>query len=422
MDEKTYFADEFKRRFRVAAQNCLLTKKRCKLTVDHIAGPRACVLFITATRQTGEILRSLRKDEFALLRGLVPFDLPERETIDVYMSGASIRVEVGWPPYLTTWKISLADINDKPYGNGQWVVGVDEYGKTTICQLDDKTPHFLIAGQTGSGKSVAVQNMIVQLSRDPANEIILIDGKWGESLGSLDQLSIAPCATNLDECKAALTYVAERMEGRYTGDEWFSDDDSYNRLIVFFDEFQEFTDDKLIAELMRKIASMGRGCHVHLVASTQHPLCDVLGDSQTRRNLPGRIALQVEDRIASKVIIGDTSPRADLLTGYGDCYVVAGNIKRRIQGAFVDERDWTDRDSVIRKVDQWSSIPILDTSSRSRQYSAEEIAFALETRRSGYGRNRFRAMFENPPGGDRSRKLLSLADDVLTLIDIGVTI
>lgn len=420
MDERQYFIDEFERRLRVAARSSLLSKKPCTVTVSHIAGPRACVMFVSARRRTGEILRALRKDEFALLRGLVPFDLPERETIDAYMAGATVRIEIGWPTYLSQWRIFLSAVNDKPYGNGQWVVGLDENGLTTVCQLNDKTPHFLIAGQTGSGKSVAVQNMIVQLARDPANEIVLIDGKWGESLGALDKLSIAPCAVNLDDAKAALSYVYRRMEARYSNDEHWIVNNMKHRLIIVFDEFQEYTSDKDCAQLMRKVASLGRAVSVHLVASTQHPLCDVLGDSQTRRNLPGRIALQVEDRTASKVIIGDTSPRADLLTGDGDCYVVAGGIKRRVQGTYVDERDWENQECKFKKIKQWNNVNTITVKSKSnfRQYTAQEIANAIETRLSGEGRGKFRERFDTPPGGDRSRKLLQLADGVLKIIDI----
>ncbi len=423
MDERSYFINEFKRRLRVAARNGLLSKKSCAATVDHIAGPRACVILLSAHRHTGEILRVLRKDEFALLRGLVPFDMPERETIDAYMIGASVRIEIGWPAYLAQHRIYLSAVNDKPHGNGRWLAGIDERGLTTVCQLNDKTPHFLIAGQTGSGKSVAVQNMIVQLARDTKNELILIDGKWGESLGGLDRLAIAPCAVNLDDAKAALSYAYHRMEARYEGGElWVFGLDPVvtHRLIIIFDEFQEYTSDKDCASLMRKIASLGRAVNVHLVASTQHPLCDVLGDSQTRRNLPGRIALQVEDRVASKVIIGNTSPRADLLTGDGDCYIVAGTIKRRVQGAYVDERDWQAIPAKTRKIDQWSNIDTITVKSKSnfRQFTAQEVANAIDTRMNGEGRGKFRSRFETPPGGDRSRKLLTLADDVLKIIDI----
>ncbi len=420
MDERSYFVNEFKRRLRVAAHNGLLSKKSCVVIVDHIAGPRACVILLSAHRHTGEILRVLRKDEFALLRGLVPFDMPERETIDAYMVGASVRIEIGWPSYLSQWRIPLSTVNDRPYDNGCWLAGIDERGKSTTCLLNDKTPHFLIAGQTGSGKSIAVQNLVVQLSQDPANELILIDGKWGESLAPLEKLSIAPCAVNLDDAKAALSYAYRRLEARHTGEELPNDDGTHNRIVIVFDEFQEYTDDKDCAQLMRKIASQGRAKCVHLIAATQHPLCDVLGDSQTRRNLPGRIALQVEDRVASKVIIGNTSPRADLLTGDGDCYIVAGDIKRRVQGTYVDERDWQALPAKTRKIDQWSNIDTITVKSKSnfRQFTAQEIANAIDTRMNGEGRGKFRERFKTPPGGDRSRKLLTLADDVLKIIDI----
>lgn len=413
-DERRYYITEFRRRIIVAAANSLLSKRPCDASVGGVAGARACVLFIDTRIHNGEVMRALKRDEFALLRSLVPFELPERESMDVYMQSQHVRVEIAWPSFLSILKIKLSDICDKPHGEGMWVAGMDESGKTTICQLNDQTPHFLIAGQTGSGKSVAIQNAVYQLGRDPLNEIVLIDGKWGESLKALELFSIAPCAVNLDDTKAALSYVIERMEARYSREE-----QADGRLVVIFDEFQEFTEDKLVAELMRKIASLGRGVKVHLIASTQHPLCDVLGDPQTRRNLPGRIALQVEDRTASKVVIGNTSPRADLLTGIGDSYVIAGGFRRRIQGSYVDTRDWKDCAPREKKIDRWDSMAIVLDTSRSnfRQYTAEEVANALKTRTVGGGRPMFREMFDRPPGGDRSRKLLVLADNVLSMIN-----
>ncbi len=409
--QRSLYAGEFVRRIRIAAQTGLLTKTPCIARVQIILGPRACVLLVYSPRYAGEILRKLRQNDFSLLRGLVPFPFPERESIDVFMSGQNLRIEIGWPASLSRLLVRLSDINDAPHTGGRWTVGIDETGKTVVVSLDDQTPHFLIAGQTGSGKSVAVQCAVTQLSQDDENELILIDGKWGDSLAHLSHLSRYPIATSLDSARRALSYAVNRMEARYNDEE-----SRETRLVIVFDEFQEFTDDKTISTLMRKIASQGRSAKVHLIASTQHPLCDVLGDSQTRRNLAGRIALQVEDNIASKVIIGDTSPRADKLTGRGDAYAIAGDLRRRVQCAFVDENDFALLPAKNKRFVVWDSVQSLDTSSNSRQYSAVEIANALASSLHGEGRPAFKSRFEHPPGSNRARALMSLATNALDML------
>jgi len=331
------YLSELTRRIVQAGKLGLLSKQSFVPSVQVVSGPRAAVALVSAGSLTGEVLKALSKDNAALLRQLLPFDFDDK-TLSVSLSKWYVRLEAGWPLDLQERVVKLTSVCQKPLGNGHWVVGLNEYGATVVGALDDSTPHWLVGGTSGSGKSVALHNLIYQLVRADDCILVLIDGKEGESLKRLEALPcvLGQCATNVDAARGALSYVLSKMQERYelVSRESVSESTA-KRLVVVFDEFQEFASDKFVAEAIRKIASLGRAASVHLVLATQHPVNSVMGDPQTKRNLRGRLALQVTDFAASQVVVGSEHPRADKLTGAGDCYCQG----ERVQGTLVTGTD-----------------------------------------------------------------------------------
>ena len=118
-----------------------------------VAGPRAGALEINAGLDAGRLLRVLSGDEGAMLRQFVPWSFSGEPS--TYMAGRFVRVEAGWPDHLAERAIKVSDLNARPHGSGRWLAGKNELGRAVTLGLSDHAPHWLIAGTTGSGKSVA---------------------------------------------------------------------------------------------------------------------------------------------------------------------------------------------------------------------------------------------------------------------------
>lgn len=322
-----------------AAKSGALTKKPCNISrIETIKGPRAGALEMFAGLDSGPLMRALEKNDCATLRQFVPWQFPG--TPQVFMAGRCVRVEAGWPLSMADSKIRLSSIPQrlKPDRGESWVAGINETGAIIVLSLSDFTPHFLVAGTTGSGKSVALRSAVLQLSQDPANQIVLVDGKMGESLRAVERLPgvVGPCAVDGGQIRGALGWVAAEMRRRYHSGK------RDTRVVLVIDEFQELVADKAIVELIRKVVAQGRAASVHALLATQHPTVNAFGDNTTRRNLVGKIALLVMDADASRVAVGGALPRADRLLGKGDSYTCAPGSAHRTQLVYVDGDDFND--------------------------------------------------------------------------------
>lgn len=398
-----------------------------------IAGPRAGVVrFRCNDLDGGRLYRALSKNERASLAEQCPFD-PARNIVSCEMAGRWVQVEAGWPSGLAVTKIPLAALPDKPSGQGRWIVGQSETGATVVAGFDNNTAMFLLAGATGSGKSVALQSAILQLSADPDNHIVLADGKRGESLKALERLPgvVGPTATDLGTIRGALCWTVKEMLRRYeTGDR-------RGRVVLVYDEFQTGTDDKAIVKMLHTITSQGRAALVFGAMATQHPDLACFGDPKTRRNLTGKIALRVEDPDASRVAIGAANPRADFLLGAGDCYVLGPGKRHRVQGAYVDQNDI---DRVMERangraghwdVTDWESfydpsvvsqeVAGSNTGGVAFEVSGAEFAVSLVAASESAGRPTLKRMLEDAglgkPGSTRAQKLLELGRDAFVWLD-----
>ena len=380
--------------------------------IGTIAGPRAGAIEIDAGLGAGRLLRALVADDGAIMRQFVPWAFVGDPI--AYMSGRCVRLEAGWPDHLAERSIRVSDLNTRPYGSGRWLCGKNEHGRTVTLGLTDNAPHFLIAGTTGSGKSVALRSMIVQLSH-AGDRLVLIDLKHGEGLRDLDRLpgAIGPLAITIDEARSALGWAVTEMDRRYE-----QHDTIAARLVIVIDEVQELADDSICVEAIRKLTAQGRAAQVSVILATQHPTIAALGDNPTiKRNITGRIALRVADAKASEVAIGQSTPRADHLLGAGDCYAIVPGAIQRCQVAYIPKRD-IERALIAQPVlaewpiyqaDQLNGAP-------TGAYSGTEIAVSLITATRGGGRptliKDLIAANLSKPGSDRAARLLALGRDL----------
>lgn len=242
-----------------------------------------------------------------------------------------------------------------------------------------KLPHLLIAGTTGSGKSVMVHAIMCSLLRFAPDDVrfILIDLKGVElfSYTSLPHLLTTPI-DNAREAKLALEWAVAEMEARYDqmAKAGSRDIEQYNRLrdyvddivpatltprwpyiVVVVDEMADMLmQDRSIEPLLVRIAQKARAIGIHLVLATQRPSVDVI-TGLLKANVPARAAFTVASGIDSRVILDQVG--AEVLTGAGDMLFTAPGMyaPKRLQGVFVDEDeieaavarwDITERDDV----------------------------------------------------------------------------
>lgn len=386
-------------------------------SIETIRGPRAGALEIHAGLDTGRLLAILSRGDFALHRQFVPWHFDGEPS--VYLTSRYVRLEAAWPDSLSEKNITLASIGQHPNGGGRWIAGKNEIGATVTLGVSSTIPHYLFGGWTGSGKTWALRSALAQLSRDKDNRLILVDGKFGDGLGCLGHLPglVGPVAIDTESARGALSWAVLEMRRRY------EHRDKSGRLIVCIDEIQEFTGksgDALVTELVRKLATQGRGAGVYLFIGTQHPVGDVFSDSTIRRNLPGRVALRTENAKASEVVIGGATPRADRLLGAGDSYIVTPNATRRAQLAYIPKADLEKMNTSQTTMEAWpepdpEAAGTLTEDSARWEYSGPELAVSLVNAHEGKGRPALVKALESiglgRPGVERAIRLLGLGRD-----------
>ncbi len=231
-------------------------------------------------------------------------------------------------------------------------MGKDIYGNPIVEDLT-KMPHLLVAGTTGSGKSVAVNSMIMSiLYRAKPNEVkmLMIDPKLLE-LSIYEDIPhlIAPVITNPKEAAEALKKIVLEMERRYrliaergarnidTFNVSVPDDEKLPYIVVIIDELADlmFTAAKNVEDSIVRLAQMARASGIHLILATQRPSVDVI-TGIIKANFPTRIAFQVSSKVDSRTII-DTHG-AEKLLGRGDMLLLnPGTRLMRVHGTYVSE-------------------------------------------------------------------------------------
>lgn len=264
------------------------------------------------------------------------------------------------------------------YVNGKFKLpiplGRDVNGKYVVHDLT-KMPHLLIAGATGSGKSVCLTSIISTflISKRPNQlRMLMIDPKMVELIGynGVPHLQ-CPVVTEMDKVVGALRLVLQEMERRYTlfskmgvrnldgyrmkiQDEPGAEEIPY--LVVMIDELADLmmTSPDDVETVLCRLAQMGRAAGIHLIIATQRPSVDVL-TGLIKANVPARIAFAVTSLTDSRVVLD--MPGAERLLGRGDMLFLPPDAAKpvRIQGAFVEDAD------VQYLVDHWHSVAPVPT-------------------------------------------------------------
>ena len=235
-------------------------------------------------------------------------------------------------------------------------LGKDIYGSPIICELMDM-PHLLIAGATGSGKSVCINSIITSLlyrSSPKDVRLILIDPKFVELQPYNDGPHLLlPVVVDPKKAVMALEWVCQQMDERYKILEKHRvrNIDAYNakldpdeepmpRIIVIVDEMADLmlTAGKAIDEHIKRITAKARAAGICLILATQRPSVDVI-TGIIKANIPSRIAFQVSSQIDSRTILD--SQGAEKLLGYGDMLYFPRTLKapKRVQGCFISDSD-----------------------------------------------------------------------------------
>lgn len=239
-----------------------------------------------------------------------------------------------------------------------FAVGKDIAGNIIIGDIA-KMPHVIIAGTTGSGKSVCTRSIIMSIlynSTPDEVRLILIDPKIVEFkvFDGIPHLLI-PIVTDCKKAAGALNWAVNEMMRRYQifADAGANDLKSYNsyakqnediqtmpQIVVFIDELADMmlVAGKEVEDYICRLAQMGRAAGIHLVIATQRPTTDVI-TGLIKANIPSRIALSVMSQVDSRTIIDMAG--ADKLLGNGDMlYMPIGTSKPvRIQGCFASSKD-----------------------------------------------------------------------------------
>lgn len=239
--------------------------------------------------------------------------------------------------------------SDSPLG---FAIGKDISGQSIIGELETM-PHLLIAGQTGSGKSVMINTLLTSLlyRNSPADlKMILVDPKQVEltPYNHIPHL-LTPVITEPEKCISALKWAVNEMERRYTllaekgkrniaGFNESNQEDHMPYIVIVIDELADLMmlAARDVEALIVRIAQKARAVGIHLVLATQRPSVDVI-TGLIKANIPARIAFTVASQIDSRTIIDQAG--AEKLLGKGDLLITtAANPKpRRVQGVFVDD-------------------------------------------------------------------------------------
>ena len=278
--------------------------------------------------------------------------IPERVSI--------VGIEV--PNKLTT-TVSVREVLDTPqFANAKskvaFAVGKDIGGKCIVGDIA-KMPHMLIAGTTGSGKSVCMNSLIISLlykAKPDEVKLIMVDPKMVE-LGIYNGIPhlLIPVVTDPKKAAGALQWAVTEMLRRYRmmSDAGVRNLEEYNRQAEHDDDYEkmpqivviidELADLMLVAakeveESICRVAQMGRASGIHLIVATQRPSADVI-TGLMKANIPSRIAFAVASTVDSRIILDTIG--AEKLVGKGDMlYAPLGQGKpKRIQGCFISDEE-----------------------------------------------------------------------------------
>lgn len=290
--------------------------------------------------------------------------------LSLNLAAQSIRIEAPIPgkravgievPNIKAATVRLSGVLDdkawKTYSQEHplsFVIGRDIAGQPVNAALN-KMPHLLIAGQTGSGKSVMINTLLTSLlySNSPADlKLILVDPKQVEltPYNDIPHL-LTPVITEPEKCISALKWAVSEMERRlrtFAGQHKrniaeynnLTDQDSMPYIVIVIDELADLMmmAARDVEALVVRIAQKARAAGIHLVLATQRPSVDVI-TGLIKANVPARIAFTTASQVDSRTIIDGIG--AEKLLGMGDMLFSTSETPKpiRIQGAFITDEE-----------------------------------------------------------------------------------
>jgi len=290
--------------------------------------------------------------------------------------------------FVTLKRMLQSDVMRKAKSKLVVSLGLDVSGNPVIADIG-RMPHVLVAGTTGSGKSVLVNAWITSLLfRTSPNDvrILLVDPKRVELIGynGVPHL-LSPVIVEPDKILSALRWAMSEMDTRYKqfAEVGVRNIDSFNEqsgfqampyIVIFIDELADLMAyaPVEVEDSICRLAQMARATGIHLVLATQRPSVDVI-TGLIKANVPSRIAFNVSSMIDSRVIID--MPGAEKLLGRGDMLFVPPDQSKpsRIQGTFVSEHE-------VAKV-----VDFLKTKNNMVQYTEEVTTQPVNIMKKGAG-------------------------------------
>jgi S-DNA-T family DNA segregation ATPase FtsK/SpoIIIE len=327
------------------------------------------------------------------------------------LAAQSVRVEAPIPgqarvgveiPNKEIATVGLREVlESRNFKAGKWKLplplGRDVNGRAVVGDLA-KMPHLLIAGSTGSGKSVCLNGIICTflMYKQPEElRLLMIDPKMVELTGfnGVPHL-LCPVVTEMEKVVGALRMVLKEMNRRY---ELFKtlgvrNIDGYRKLtakddeaetipylVVIIDELADLmmTTSDEVETLLARLTQMARATGIHLIIATQRPSVNVL-TGLIKANVPARIAFAVSSMVDSRVVLDQ--PGAERLLGRGDMLYLPGDAAKpvRIQGVFIEEEvnaivnHWHTVAPVPQYDEEWLDLPTNQVQSESGGYEDDE--------------------------------------------------
>ncbi len=291
--------------------------------------------------------------------------------------------------FVSLKQMLVSDVMKKHKSKLAVSLGLNVSGEPVVADIASM-PHVLIAGATGSGKSVCLNAFLASiLFRASPDEVkfILVDPKRVELTGynNIPHL-LTPVIVEPEKVLSALKWAVTEMQGRYKvfsevgvrNIEAYNDMSGFQSLPYILIVIDELADIMLfspgeVEESITKIAQMARATGIHLVLATQRPSVDVI-TGLIKANIPCRLAFNVTSMVDSRVIID--GPGAEKLLGHGDMLYIPPTQSKptRIQGTFVSDKEIS------------SLISYLKDSGITPQYAEEVTAFTSKSTSSGSGR------------------------------------
>jgi S-DNA-T family DNA segregation ATPase FtsK/SpoIIIE len=280
--------------------------------------------------------------------------IPGKNTVGIEIPNSK-RDDVFLSEIISSDNFNKKDIN-LPIALGKTISGIPITVDLTSM------PHLLVAGTTGSGKSVCINSIIMSLlfKHSPENcKFILIDPKMLE-LSSYEGIPhlLTSVITDAKKATSALSWTVKEMESRYRlmSSEGVKNIDGYNQkhklkmpyIVVVVDEMSDLmlVSGKEIEGYVQKLSAMARAAGIHIIMATQRPSVDVITGT-IKANFPTRISFQVSSKIDSKTVLGEQG--AEQLLGKGDMlFMSSANKIFRIHGPYVSENEIEKVNSFLR--------------------------------------------------------------------------